>query len=163
MLNTKQCEMNILKFNAEPAAKVRNATQFKPYYEGPKSEPRPVQKTYGRLTVALTLQCELERRFIVLCEELHKAILRRESPDGAVIAEAIARLKEVFYLMEISNVPANFVYNTPSAYCKFFRVSEAEVTNVIQAYGEYLRDVKGITAADKTNLRDDLRKLNNEF
>jgi hypothetical protein len=163
LLNTKPCEIDILKLNVKPGAKVKNAAKFRPYYDGPKPEPGRDKKIYGRLGVALALQYELERRFVVLCEELHKAILRREDPDGAVVAEAIARFKEVFYLLDVSNVPPNFIYNTPSDYCKFFHISEAEVIETIHAYDKYLQDVEGITTADKTNLQDYLRKLNNEI
>ena len=163
LLNTRPCEIDILKLNVKPGAKVKNAAKFRPYYDGPKPEPGRDKKIYGRLGVALALQYELERRFAVLCEELHKAILRREDPDGAVVAEAIARFKEVFYLMDVSNVPPNFIYNAPADYCKFFRISETEVTETIHAYDKYLQDVEGITTADKTNLQDYLRKLNNEI
>ena len=66
LLNTRPCEIDILKLNVKPGAKVKNAAKFRPYYDGPKPEPGRDKKIYGRLGVALALQYELERRFAVL-------------------------------------------------------------------------------------------------
>ena len=167
VLNTKLYEEKILECNVRPGAKVKSALSFKPLYEAPERktgpEPEHVPRTYRRMDIGLMLQAELERRFICLCEALYFDAIGNTYPDVATITEAVARFKEVFYIMEWCNVPPNFIYNAPAAYCNYFRVSEDEVRAAIWKNAEHLTDRDGLPTADKMNLGEYLRKLNHDL
>lgn len=159
-LNTKPFSEEVMKCAAMPAAKMRNARYFKPVYESVPRDQTEVKETYMRTDIAIVLQGELERRFISLCEAIYLDELCNTYRDVALITEAVARYKEVFYIMEQFDIPANFVYNTPAAYCKLFHIFESDVQEAIMQNGEYMANNEGMPAADTMPLRKYLEELN---
>lgn len=161
ILNTRPYDEEILKYNTLPDAKVKSARKYRPIFEAPLAEHNRVPEAYQRNEIALMLQGELERRFIVLCEVLYYDKLCSTYPDAILITEAVARFKEAFYIMEKLNVPPNFIYNTPDAYCKFFQIGERLINLAITKNGEYLTERDAVPSADGTTLRAFLKELNN--
>lgn len=165
-LNTRQYEDKILQYNTLPNAKVKSAAAFQPVYELPEQkqqDPEHVRETYSRHELGLAMQGELERRFIALCEALYLDELGNIYPDVALITEAVARYKEVYFLMDRMGIPQNFIYNPPGAYCNFFLVSEDRVRAAIEKNGEYLADHNGQPTADTMPLREYIEELNKNF
>ena len=164
-LNTSSNRGDVLEINVKPGTKIRSALPYKPCYEIPTKkdgkEPAHVPRTYRRIDIALALQGELERRFIALCEALFLDGLCNTYSDVTMITEAVARYKEVFYLMEQIDVPPNFIYNTPAAYCEAFHIFEADVMAAIMQNGEYMANNNGMPTADTMPLREYLEELNN--
>ena len=166
-LNTKPYDCKILQFNTQPGAKVKNAASFRPAFDVPGPEQHQdtehLPKKYSRHELGLALQGELERRFIVLCEAVYLDNERKMNTDAVLITEAVARYKEVYFLMERMAIPQNFIYNTPADYCNFFLISEEKVRETITKNAGYLATHDGYPVADTMILQDYLRKLNNEF
>lgn len=165
-LNTREYEDEILKYNTLPDAVVKSARTFKPAYEIPKEEAERdrehVPKSYDRHELGLALQAELERRFICLCEALYYDGLGNTYPDVALITEAVARYKEIYYFMDRLNIPPNFIFNTPSAYCNFFLITEERVRAAIAHNAEHLANNNGMPTADTMPLREYLAELNKQ-
>ena len=147
-----------------PGAKVKNAAAFRPAYNLPELEryqnTKNPPRIYARHDVGISLQAELERRFIVLCETVSRERRRKMDMDAVLITEAVARYKEVYYLMERMAIPANFVFNTPGDYCNFFLITEEKIQDVIVANGEHLEEHHGYPTADTVALQDYLKELN---
>ena len=159
-LNTRPYSETVMRYAAMPAAKLRSAKGLKPWYETFRRDNAEVKETYMRTDIATALQDELERRFIALCEAIYLDEVCNTYRDVAMITEAVARYKEVFVIMDLFNVPPNFIYNTPAAYCDLFHLDEADVEYVIAQNGEYMANNNGMPAADTMKLPDYLAELN---
>ena len=141
----------------ELAAHKGTVEKFKPHFV---SEFADKAISINPSDIADFLQQELERRFIGICEALEQDFYKTYS-DTILITEAIARYKEVYYIMERLNIPIIFVFNLPEAYSNRFAVDEKDILLALHDNRDYISQRVNEDERDGFPLRGYLESLNN--